>query len=186
MAHKKVQWNVVIQKANVVGPKNVALVPDNLVEQAKCLLWSDRFRNDLWVRRDPDKPALRHRACRPSPRRTLREPRVSISVVNMRWPRQCDKHVNIKQGLFHASSSARRTSSKVIGCAPVGTENTGKPEPRGALGTLGVALKPRRISSDTAAPRDTDLSRARLLAAARRSSSTVSVVLIPLRYNGDK
>ena len=109
-------------------------------------------------------------------------------VVNMRRPCQGDHHVYIKQTDHYSSSSALRTSSNVMGCAPVGTEKTGNPEPWGFRRTRGVAVRPRRARSDIAFPRDSDFACARLLAAAIRSSSIVNVVLMMPLYtkrNGD-
>ncbi len=78
----------------------------------------------------------------------------------------------------YSSSSALRTSSNVMGRAPIGTENTGNPEPWGFRRNRGVAVSPRRARSDMAFPRDSDFACARLLAAAIRSSSIVNVVLM--------
>ena len=80
--------------------------------------------------------------------------------------------------LVYCSSSALRTPSNVMGCAPTGTTKTGKPEVDLARRAPGAAFRPRRARSDRALPRDSDLACARLLAAAIRSSSMVSVVLM--------
>lgn len=114
----------------------------------------------------------------------LGEPRLSPMVMNMRRPCQGYQHIHVEQSGRYSSSSALRTCSSVIGCAPRGTENTGNPEAPPFFCTLGVAFRPRRTSSDMALPRDCEFACARLLAAARRSSSMVTVVLMTQTYSG--
>jgi hypothetical protein len=98
-------------------------------------------------------------------------------MMHMRRPRQRDQHIHVQQPDAHGWSSNFLTSSSVMGWALAGTWNTGNPLlPR--FPTRRVEVKPCRARSDRTRPTVSDFARARLLAAASRSSSIVSVVRI--------
>jgi hypothetical protein len=64
---------------------------------------------------------------RPEPRLPPpREPRLRLTVMDMRGPRKRDQHVHIEE-IRHSSSSAANVSSSVMGLALAGTTKHGDP-----------------------------------------------------------
>jgi len=66
VTHKKIGWDSVVRKADVIGPEDVILVSDNLAKQSKRLSWGHGFRDDLLIRGDSDESTLGHGTCGPS------------------------------------------------------------------------------------------------------------------------
>src|SRR6266436_5108720 len=80
---------------------------------------------------------------------------MGFGVMNVSAVRQGDEEIGVQQPdrAFQTSSSARFTSSRVIGFAPTGAAKTGKPL---RFAVLVSACRPLRINSETTEPKDCD------------------------------
>src|SRR5947209_2361372 len=159
----------------IVRPEAVSWEPGNAIEQRKRLRRAHRAGVERRIRRDPDEPGLSDGAGTECGRRPPPEPLRRRSVVHMIGPCQRNQDIGVQEVRLHASSSAARVCSRVIGGASAGTEKQGKRRPSSVWG---AGRTPLRTSSATASPSEIPLASATERIRSPTSSGRLIVVRI--------